>query len=85
MDTLLTDKRPVARKEYHCMASDWIRECGWEDGDWSTDEATAIANAKRDGWKILKGARYVYQTDMVTFRARVDLHAICLRHNFYAA
>ena len=90
MDTLLTNKRPVARKEYNCMASDWIRECGWEDSDWSVDEATVIANAKRDDWMIRKGTRYVYQTglfdgEIVTFRARVDLHAICVRHNLYAA
>jgi hypothetical protein len=72
------------------MASDWIRECGLEDGDWSADEAAAIANAQRDDWMIRKGTRYVYQTglhdgEMVTFRARVDLHAICLRYNLYAA
>jgi len=90
VDTLLADERPIARKEYHCQASDWIRECGWADGDWSQDEAAAIEAAKTDGWKIHKGERYVYQTgvsdgEMVTFRAKVCLHEICLRHNLYDA
>lgn len=72
------------------MASDWIRECGWEDGDWSADEASAIAEAKRDDWKIRKGEKYVYQTGicdgyLVTFRAKISLHAICTRYNFYNA
>lgn len=71
------------------MASDWIRECGWEDGDWSADEADTIAEAKRDDWAIQIGERYVYQTgildgEIVTFRGKIGLHKICLRHNFYA-
>lgn len=90
MDTLLKDERRVARKEYHCQASDWIRDCGWEDDDWSKDEADAISSAKGDDWKILKGERYVYQTgvfdgEMVTFRAKINLHEICLRYSFYEA
>jgi len=88
MDTLLTDERPIARKEYHCQASDWINDCGWADGDWTQEEAEDIEAARKDGWKIRKGERYVYQTgrhegEMVTFRAKERLHEICLRHNLY--
>ena len=80
---------PVARKEYHCEASDWIRNGpGIDDSYFTEDEMKVIRKAKAEGWKILKGSKYfktegVWDGEWSTFRARVDLNQICLDHDLY--
>ena len=80
---------PKARKNYECMASDWIQNClseVIEDCDFS--EKRELVKARRNKWKIVKGERYLRQTmifegEMTTFRAIPAMHDICVKCDIY--
>ena len=79
---------PIAKKDYHCEASDWILGAGWNENDWTQDELTIIHRAQRERWKILSGTRYIkvtgkWEGEFTVFRAREDLDAICKKYGFY--
>lgn len=89
MAELISESRPIARIYHHCMASEWILE-----GDpqlprlLSFSECRALVVARRDNWEIKKGSRYIrqvckYEGELFTFKARPELHEICLKHNLY--
>lgn len=87
MAELLAETRPVARKSYDCMAWPWIVE-GIESDDLTDDERLALENARKKGFKILPGEKYIKQSlkdgaDPYTFRAIPELHAICLKYELY--
>ena len=88
MDTLLTNKKPKARKVYHCMAWDWLEQA-WPLGEHLTfSEMREVVKAKRNKYRIKKGEQYLYQTgiqdgDLVTFRAIPAIHDICIKYDFY--
>lgn len=81
---------PKAKKDYQCMASDWIingdlaetfRCCDWE-------QKRSIIRARRNGYKILKGQKYlrqaiVFEGRMETFRAIPEMHEICVEYDLY--
>lgn len=79
----------AARKEHECMASVWIHECGLDNlPRMNFSEYRAIINAKLQGWKILKGQPYIHQFLVdggsgYVFKARPEIHAICLKYDFY--
>jgi len=80
---------PVARKDYHCQASDWICESGRDESEYEVKDWATIKKAKSEDWKILKGTKYVkvsgkYDGDFATFRAREDLEDICQRYEIYS-
>ena len=79
---------PVAKKHYHCEASDWLNNCQIDECDLTDDERLSVEGAKADGWKILPGQQYIqvrgkWEGEWQTFRARIDIDAICQRHNIY--
>lgn len=84
------DKRTtqIARKDYHCDASDWILNAGLPDEDFSAEQLASIEKAKQENWKILKGTEYLkvrgkWEGEWTTYRARPDLHQICIDQGFY--
>lgn len=81
---------PKARKDYRCMASEWITNGDLAETVYhcSYAEKRAIVRAKRNGWKIKKGERYlrqciVWEGRLETFRAIPAMHEICLKQDLY--
>ena len=85
---VLKDEVRTARKFYHCDAS-WM----WNNYGPPSDAVTAVDRlvldgAKADKWKIRPGQRYrcvVFRDgrELVTQRARLDMDALCQRHDLY--
>ncbi len=83
-----TSSTPIARKDYRCEASTWIIECGLGEVTFTFAELRTIAKAKREGWKIKKGQRYFkcagkWYGEWSTFRARQDMHELCIKYDLY--
>jgi len=89
MATLLSQKEPVARKEYNCMASNFIRESGNLRGlTFTFSEWRAIITARENNWNIIPGEKYIrqaiaYDGSVYTFIAIPAIHEICLKYEFY--
>lgn len=83
-------KRPIARKDYHCDASDTIAAV-WFDADIETlteQEKADYRIAENNGFKVLKGERYVYQAgaydgSFYTFRGIPALVDICHKYELF--
>jgi hypothetical protein len=79
--------RAVARKDYHCQASDWINNMmGGE--DFTPEELVIYKKAKAEKFKILKGTKYLkvdgfWEGEPSVFRARPDMDAICQKYELY--
>jgi len=83
-----TNSEPIARKQYNCQASDWVNNTLCLD-DLTEDERKAYKTAEAEGWKILKGTRYLkasgfYDGEPSVFRARPDMDAICQKYQLYS-
>jgi len=52
-----TFTEPVARKEYRCDASDWLRNSMYDD-DFTPAELAVFNKAKAENFKIQKGMKY---------------------------
>jgi hypothetical protein len=83
-----TETNPKARKEYHCMASDWFENAGLCDEDFDLADRPIIAKARAENWKILPGTRYIkikgiWEREASTFRARKDMDKICRKYELY--
>lgn len=82
----VSSSSPVARKDYRCMACDWIRE-GVTDYSFMTfAERRLIVLARRDEWKIKKGQRYtraycIYEGSGYTWKARPEIEALCHKYD----
>lgn len=77
---------PIAKKNYHCEASDWV-DNGCLDDISKADMAT-IKKAKEEGFKILLGTKYLKTTgkwdgEFSIYRCRIDLHDICIKYGIY--
>ena len=83
-----TTTTPVAKKEYHCEASDWIDNCGGGEGDFEPEDWAVIQNALAENNKILIGTRYIkthgkFDGEFSTYRCREDLNSICVKYDLY--
>ena len=83
-----TVTEPIARKDYHCNACDWL-DTYLNGGIFSFAEYRLIVKAKRDGWRIKAGQRYVkvegkWDGEWSIFRARPEINEICQKHSIYA-
>ena len=84
-----TVTNPIAKKDYHCQASDWIdNTLGWNEAEYDEEDRPIILKAKAENFKILKSTRYVkvtgkWEGEFDTFRAREDLDAICRKYELY--
>ena len=88
MITVLKETNPVARNDYYCMASLFIRDCGRPDYFDCIKDYRDYIKAKENGFKIKKGDKYLYQAnvaygDFYTFKAIPDMHRICLKYDLY--
>lgn len=87
---LLSDRRPKAKKEIFCNASEYIENCGiLHEKILSFSEYRDFAKAKKNEFMVQVGERYVYQAstcdgDFCVFKAIESLHEICLKHDLYA-
>ena len=82
-----TNTEPVARKEYRCQASEWVNNMMARD-ELTEDELEVYEKAEAEGWKILKGTKYLktdgfWDGEPSTFRARPDMDAICQKYHLY--
>ena len=81
------ETQPIARKDYHCGASDWLSN--FDRCEFDEKELAVIDLARTENNKILKGTKYVkvtgkWEGEFSTFRARIDLNGICVAHDAYA-
>ena len=49
MTELISETRPIARKNHDCMASDWIQDIDLT-GELSFSERRALVMARRESW-----------------------------------
>ena len=80
-----TETRPVARKDYDCQAWPWIDNSGCYPNDFDEEEVAIIEKARSEGFKIIKGTKYLrvsgkWEGEMTTYCARLDLQGICDDH-----
>ncbi len=85
---MVTTSEPVARKAYHCEASEWIDNSGWGEGDYSPEDWALIEKARAENFEIKPGTQYVkvqgkWEGDFTVFRARKDLDHICHEYELY--
>jgi hypothetical protein len=87
MATLLSQSTPIAKKDHPCDACHWLNEGGFPDGV-TISEIKAYIRAKRDGFKIKKGQKYIKHVqiwcgDFSVFKARPEIDAICHKYELY--
>ena len=85
---VLTDEVRTARKFYACDASELWCNYGPPSDAVTADERLVLDGAKADKWKIRPGQRYrciVFRDgrELVTQRTRLDMDALCHRHELY--
>ena len=85
---VLTDEVRTARKFYACDASELWCNYGPPSDALTADDRLVLDGAKADKWKIRPGQRYrcvVFRDgrELVTQRARLDMDALCQRHELY--
>ena len=82
-----TGTSPVAKKDHNCGACEWIlNSCDW--GMFTFAELRIIVKARRDGWKIKKGQKYIkcsgrWNGEWDTFRARPEINDLCQKYDIY--
>ena len=89
MIELLSETTQRARKEYGCDASEFLYANCLSDLDGITfTEKKAIANARRNNWKIKPGEEYFkqiskYDGEFCMFRAIPAIDEICRKYDLY--
>lgn len=78
----------AARRDYCCDAWHWIANAGFSEEDYEPEDWQVIENARKEGFKILKGTQYIkvkgiWDGEWSVFRARKDLDAICRKYRLY--
>ena len=85
---IISDNEPIARKDYRCEASEIFLESGLESGDLDQKDCQSLNQAHSDRWMIRKGQPYrkaimVDAGIFTTYRARLDMDAICTKHKLF--
>lgn len=84
---VFTDSEPISRKEYYCDAYRYFLS-NMAERDFNGDDLLIYQAAKADKFKIKKGTKYFKRTGLFdgmwqTFRARIDMHNLCIKHELY--
>jgi len=84
----LSEKILTAKKHYQCDASRLFLQSNYGENDVSSDDWLIVQGCEADKWKIRPAQQYrrtVYEDmgKICTFRARLDMDSICLRHDLY--
>jgi hypothetical protein len=87
MSIVLGETQPTAKKDYPCDACEWLLNGGYPEG-MTISEWRSIVRAKRNGWKIKAGQKYIkqagiYEGDFYCTRSIPEIHAICLKYDVY--
>lgn len=87
MVKVIKQTNPKARKDYCCMACEWISD-DLNNFGLTFSDYREIVKAKRNGYKIKKGEKYISQFntdcgDTWTFRAIPAIHEICIKYKLY--
>ena len=85
---LLRDEIRKARKTYPCGAWHWFSQSCYGPQDVDTEDWKVVELVIADGCKIKPGMDHIYQVSVDgdgfgEFRARQDMHAICLKYDLY--
>jgi hypothetical protein len=85
--TVIHDSKPIARKDYECMASVLIRDAGTYEY-MTFKEKRECVKARQYSWHIRKGEQYIRQfntdgSDAWTFTAIPAMHDICVKYDLY--
>ena len=88
MSTALRSEERVARKHHWCSAWEWFSMSNYGKQDVTPDEWLVIEGVMADSGRILPGQKYVYQSgvadgEFYEFKARLDMHNICLKYDLY--
>ena len=88
MIQVIKETNPVARKDHYCDACTYLLEVGYNGIGLSFHEYRDIVKAKRNGYKIKKGSKYLNQFntdggDCWSFKAIYEIHRICVRLDIY--
>ena len=83
-----TETRPVARKEYGCVACEWIAQADWGQGYMKFADLRTVVKIRREDCKIKIGDRYIkicglWEGEWTTFRARIDADSLCQDYELY--
>ncbi len=87
MITVLSESSHIAAKDHHCSACEWIGEI-LHDIPFTFAERRAIVKARKNGWIIKKGERYIVQNgvqdgEFYVFKAIPAIHEICIEYDIY--
>lgn len=85
---VLRDEIVAARKHYHCDACHAWLQSNYGQQDVSADDWLVVQGAGADRWKIMPGQKYRKVTyrdggELLTYRGRLDMDALCLRHDLF--
>jgi len=80
---VLTNERRKARKGYKCDATAWFHNYGMGRHDLTPEQQVLFDASESDKGRILPGQVYhyqraVYDGQMQTWRARLDMQSVCL-------
>lgn len=85
---ILKDEIRTARKEYSCGAYYWFDRSNYGPQDIEPEDWKIIEAVRADDCLVKPGMRYLYQAivdgdGFGEFRARLDMHQICLLYGLY--
>jgi len=83
---LSTESIPISRKIYNCQAAEFLSY--GNKYEFEQEDIKIIEDARLQDFKILKGTKYFkikgkYDGEFSTFRARLDIHNICIKYDLY--
>jgi hypothetical protein len=82
-----TTTYPTSNKDYHCDASEYVNNMlGYF--ELTEEDSVIFDKAMEEKLKILKCTKYLktegkYDGEFCTFRARLDMHELCLKYELY--
>lgn len=87
MRVLSSDFRRASKK-YQCDAWHWYCNSSYAESEFDSDDWNTIERARNQGGAIMPGDYYLCQKSVnddgfQTFRARIDMHEVCLKYNLY--
>jgi hypothetical protein len=86
--SVIRESNPTARKTHECMACIHILNNCIDGFGYTFAELRLIVKAKRNNYNIVKGQKYINQTnisdgEIYNFKAISEMHDLCLKHDLY--